>query len=86
MTEAQALREVRGLASAGRVEFTDHARDEMEEAGAGFLDVMNALRKATSCRHQPKSDRWKVLGPDRDGEELTVIVVLEDGVLVVTVW
>lgn len=86
MTEAEALAEIRGLAGAGRVEFTDHARDEMQEAGSDFLDVMNALRKATYCRHQPKNDRWKVQGPDRSGEELTVIVVLEDGILVVTVW
>lgn len=86
MTEAEALAEIRGLAAAGRVDFIDHAKKEMREAGADFVDVMNALRKAASCRYQPKNDRWKVQGPDRDGDELTMMVVLDDGILVVTVW
>jgi len=86
MTESEALAEIRGLAGAGRVEFTDHALEEMEAAGADFQDVMNALREATGCRYQSKNDRWKVRGPDGDGEDLTVVVFLESGILVVTVW
>jgi hypothetical protein len=86
MTAAEALAEIRGLAAAGRVEFTDHAREEMEDASADFLDVLNALRKATSCRYQKQKDRWKVVGPDLDADDLTIVVALDDGVLVVTVW
>jgi hypothetical protein len=57
----------------------------MGERGALKEDVEHALREATGCEAEPE-DRWKVQGADRDGDELTVVVVLEAGVLVVTVF
>ena len=44
-----------------------------------------ALTNAATCVGHD-AGRWKVAGPDWDGEDLMAIVVLEDGVLVVTVW
>ncbi|MGC4118579.1 MAG: hypothetical protein QM765_29285 [Myxococcales bacterium] len=47
--------------------------------------IRRALATATSCRAEPL-DRWKVESKDCEGDALTTIVVLEDGVVVVTVF
>jgi hypothetical protein len=57
----------------------------MDERGATSRDVMVALAGAHSCRAQPQ-ERWRVEGRDEDGDELTLVVVLEDGALVVTLF
>jgi hypothetical protein len=44
-----------------------------------------ALREATGCQAE-QDDRFKVFGADRDGDDLTMVVVLEAGVLVVTLF
>jgi hypothetical protein len=46
--------------------------------------VVHALKHATACA--PSDAKWKVSGPDLDGDELTAVVVLEVGVIVVTVF
>jgi hypothetical protein len=46
---------------------------------------VDALQNAAQCSGLPE-DRWKVSGPDASGDELTLVVVLEDGVIVVTVF
>jgi hypothetical protein len=35
---------------------------------------------------QRYNGRWRVEGEDLDGDELTVVVVIEDGVVVVTLY
>lgn len=57
----------------------------MRERGAVFDDVRSSLANARTCRAQPK-ERWRVSGPDVSGDEMTLIVVLEDGVVVVTLF
>jgi hypothetical protein len=47
--------------------------------------VAHALEHARWCRAEPEDNKWRVKGDDLDGDELTVIVVLEDGLIVVTV-
>ncbi len=81
---AEVLRAVRGFARAGRIVYSSHARKEMAEAGARAADVRHALIHAASAK--PSNDRWRVVGPDIDGDELIVVVVLENGVVVVTVF
>lgn len=83
--EAEALRDIRGYAAAGRVEYTRHARQRMGERGVVREDVECALRDATRCESEPQ-ERWRVYGVDRDGVDLVVVVVLEAGVLVVTLF
>jgi len=80
-----ALQDVKGYAAAGRVYVPGHARERMAQRGVDDEDVFHALTMATSCAAQP-SDRWLVEGPDIDGDPLTVVVVLEAGVVVVTVF
>jgi hypothetical protein len=43
------------------------------------------LTRARGCVEQDHG-RWRVVGDDLGGEELTAVVVLEDGVLVVTLF
>ncbi len=82
--EAQALEEIRGYASANRVRFTRHAWDRMDERGIAERDVLHVLGSA-SCVAQANGT-WKVPSMDTAGDALTAVVVLEDGVLVVTLF
>jgi hypothetical protein len=82
---AAALVEVRGLAAAGRIQLSSHARARCRERGVLFADVRAALTRARGCVEQDHG-RWRVVGDDLGGEELTAVVVLEDGVLVVTLF
>ena len=81
-----ALLEIRGLAKANRFNFEPHALARMEERGAQVRDVQFALCNATECRCQPENGRWKVDGADLDGDALTLVVEIDDGLLVVTVF
>jgi len=83
--EAEALSEVRALASAWRIRYGAHALERMDERGASRRDVQAALVSADCCRAQ-SGRRWKVTGVDRDGDDLTVVVVIEGAVVVVTVF
>ena len=57
----------------------------MRERGAQFEDVREALVTASKCTAD-EDEKWKVTGVDRDGDELTLVVALEDGVVVVTLF
>lgn len=88
VTSDEALLEVRGFAAAGRVRFTRHARARADKraggATVGELHVVHALKHATDCASNEA--KWKVSGPDLDGDELTAVVVVDGGVIVVTVF
>jgi len=83
--EIQALADVRGYALAGRIEVLDHARRRMRERGVRFEDLRQALITASICA-PADAGNWKVTGLDRDGDEVTAVVALEDGDVVVTVF
>lgn len=85
VTPDEALRDVRGYAAAGRIRFASHARQRMAERGATVADIRHALSNATSCEHAERG-RWRVTGKDLDEEELVAVVVLEAGVVVVTIF
>jgi hypothetical protein len=57
----------------------------MGERGARYEDVRHALAGARTCR-AADGGRWKVAGDDLDGDELVVVVAVEAGVVVVTVY
>lgn len=86
VTSDAALRDIRGLSRAGRIRLTFHARQRMRERGALFGDVVHALSHAVTCRAGDTNDKWKVTGPDTDGDDLVAVVVLDDDVLVVTMF
>jgi ribosomal protein L15E len=86
MTEAEALAGVRGLASANRYLISPHAYERMRLRKVLPADLHHALCQAQACSWQADTKRWRVTGPDRDGDAVDVVVVLEDGLVVVTVY
>ncbi len=85
MTPAEALADIRGYARAGRVEFTEHVLIRAKQRRVRIGEIVTALAHAHGCRHE-EDDRWRALCRDRDGDVLEVIVVIEDGLLVVTLF
>ncbi len=50
-------------------------------------DIQEALATATSATFQPNHQTWRIDGgKDFDGDDLTIVVLFEDGVVVVTVF
>lgn len=88
VTPAEALQLIRGYALANRYRIHPHAWDRLRGVGRNVLtteeDLLHALRNATRARFQPDNERWRVDGPDMDGDDLTVVVVIEDGLLIIT--
>lgn len=48
-------------------------------------DLRHALVNARSCSQQ-KTGNWRVEGSDLDGDDLTLVVAIEDGLVVVTLF
>jgi putative zinc finger/helix-turn-helix YgiT family protein len=57
----------------------------MRERGARDADIMHALAHAATA-HPADRGCWRVDGQDPDGDELTVVAAIADGVVVVTVF
>ena len=85
MTEAEALEAIRGYASANRIQVIGHPIDRADERTVQYGDLRHALVNASRCKLQPNG-RWRVDGKDLDGDDLTIIVIIRDGVIVVTVF
>lgn len=88
MDSAEALRAIRGFAKANRFRFTAHAAREAVECGATRGDVRCALSNAKSIRAsgRERASDWTVTGPDLVGDDLDIAVIIEDGILIVTVY
>ena len=87
MTKAElaTLVDIRGYAASGRISLTTHARTRMVQRNVKPGDVRSALVSAVACKTQ--LDRtFKVVGPDMDGDALSLVVAIEDGILVVTLF
>lgn len=86
MTPADALRDVQGFAQAGRIVITTHARHRMKQRGATYQDVRHALITASGCDAGNEPETWKVTSTDLDGDAMTLVVALDDGAIVITVY
>jgi hypothetical protein len=88
MDPEEALRVVRGLARANRFRFTAHADREAAECGATRRHIRCALANAESIRASGKgrASDWTVIGPDLDGDELQLALIIDDGLLIITVY
>jgi hypothetical protein len=84
VTPAEALQAIRALAVKGRVRVKPHAYQRMQQRNVTFRDVSSALCRASTC--EVNNDKWRVTGPDGDGDSLTCIVAVEDDVVVITVF
>lgn len=86
MDAAAALAEIKVHASANRIMVTDHAWERMEERNVTRRDIWYALTSATGCQWTMPDETWRVSGgKDAGGDPLDVCVVIESGVLIITV-
>lgn len=80
------LEQVRGLTFAGRWHVDRrHGEPRMRERGLTYADVEHGLLHASAGQLQDNG-RWKLNSDDLDGDELTLIVHVDDEVLVVTLF
>ena len=86
MSPTEALETIRRYAVAGLVAFTAHARGRMAQRNVSLDDVLRALINAKSARATDAADKWIACGPDLDGSDLDVVVVIEAGLVVITVY
>lgn len=85
MNETELLEKIRRLAAIYRVVFTRHARLRMGERTVSREDVRKVLCEA--ARADPlDGHKRRISGQDLDGDDLTVIAVVDDDVIVVTVF
>lgn len=77
--------DIRGYAAARRIRVLGHARDRMSQRGVTYADLLHALMNAKDCE-EGANGRWKVCSTDVSGDGLTVILLLQNGLLVVTVF
>lgn len=86
MTEQEMLEMVRSYTRANRWEVDQfHGQLRMRQRGVSFSDVEHALLNANKCQVQ-ENGRWKLQSWDLDGDDLTLIAVVDDGVLVITLF
>ena len=87
MNAAEALAKIRGWTKAGRYVLGRHARQRMEQRRVSERAVVHALTTAGRCRvEDAAADKWRVFGEDLERDELVLIVVLDDGVFLVTLF
>ncbi len=88
--ELTTLVEVRGYSGTNRVTLSFHANRRLRQRGGGPADAVYALAHAVSCTDQradpSRAGDWRITGPDTEGDDITCVVVLADGVVVVTVF
>lgn len=72
--------------TSGRYIYADHALDQMSRRNVTRGDVRSALGSATVATFQADNGRWRITGTDRDGDSLSLAVVFENGIVVVTVF
>jgi hypothetical protein len=86
MNPQEAIEKVRRLAIQNRIRYTFHAEyDSMTDRSVSHRDVRHSLSNCEKCTKQEEY-KWKCVGPDLEDDELTVVVVIEDDLLVVTVF
>lgn len=85
-TAAFILGECHLAGTSGRYIYGDHALDQMEHRNVTRGDVRSALGSATTATFQPDKGRWRITGTDRSGDSLSLAVVFENGIVIITVF
>jgi hypothetical protein len=75
MTPQEALRFIQGANRVGRITYSKHRQDDSHHVS--MADQEHAIAHATSIRRNDESEHWEVVGPDRDGQQVTVVVAIE---------
>jgi len=85
-TSASVLVECHAAGRTGIFLLGEHAADRARERRIEIDDIKHALRGATAATLQDNG-RWKVSGGlDLEGDAVTFIVMLERGLLIVTLF
>jgi hypothetical protein len=85
VSKARAISEVRAAVAAGRVLVTEHASDRMLERRVSIDDVLRVL--STTLRFESQGDgSWLARGPIDARRLLAVVLTIEEGVVVISVW
>ena len=63
-----------------------HAARRMRHRSVSKADIQNCGRTVRSSLNQAKKSTWRIVGQDLDGEILTVICGMDNGVVVVTIY
>ena len=85
MRLGEALQKIRSAAKAKRVVFVYHATERQELRKISTAEVLHALANATHILDQ-RDGTYLVVGPSLSGKSLSVVVTIDDGVIVITVW
>jgi hypothetical protein len=83
--EEAVLADIRGYAAANRIQLTAHARQRMVERRTRYQELRSILMNAPSCSALV-AERWRVHGVDCDGDGLDIIVVIQDGLIIITLF
>ena len=70
--------------TSGNFYLTRHAAERMGQRNISKVDIRSVGR--TGAVKEIAEDKYKVIGSDIDGDELTVVCVYEAGTLVITVF
>ena len=62
-----------------------HGVPRMRQRGVSFQDIKHALMTGNGCSVQPNG-RWRLVSTDLDGDDLILILFVDDGVLVITIF
>lgn len=82
LSDDKVVQQLRWLYENGKTVKCQHFRDELQAAGASTLDIECIIAdtpKVVSAEWHPKSHdyRYRISGPDLDGETLEFVVVLD---------
>ncbi len=84
MTPQEALARVHEAGRSGIFSVHPHAETRMEQRNVSMKDIRYALRVATHVL--PYKFDWRVPSVDVDGDELTLGVEINGGIVVITVF
>ena len=83
MTPADALVEIQGCARLNYIRFSTHARQRMRERNVTYREVLFVIQKCTKI--EDSAGCWCIWGPSGSGDDLKIVLVLQNGILVVTI-
>lgn len=85
MADNELISRVLQLLKDGDFSITQHARQRMRERGVSAEDITWAAYCSPTVTTQ-EYGKLRIDGEDKDGDELTIIAVYQDGVLIITVF
>jgi hypothetical protein len=86
VTPAEALRRARLAGRLGQFEVSPHARKRMKERRVTRSDLMAALGTTTHAAHEGQGRFLLTGGVDIEGQALAVVIAIDPGCVVITLF